>query len=168
MGQAGQEMTVLSKQLSFGLAGEVYGVDVLSVREIRSWMPVTRVPQMPPHVLGVLNIYGDVVPVLDLRARFGLEQAACDASKVLIVLALAGRPCAIAVDAVSDVLDIDMADLQPAPALGASQQGRCIKGLANHAGRLVMLLDAEKLLHSPTLHVAGVPRANARDLALAA
>src|SRR3546814_4321224 len=79
------------QQLTFNLAGEEYGVDILSVREIRGWSRVTRIPQTPDHLLGVLNLRGAIVPIMDLRLRFGLERESYGDSTVVIIVAVAER-----------------------------------------------------------------------------
>ncbi|EIL96447.1 chemotaxis signal transduction protein, partial [Rhodanobacter denitrificans] len=134
------------QQLTFDLAGEEYGVDILSVREIRGWSRVTRIPQTPDYVLGVLNLRGAIVPVMDLRLRFGLARESYGDSTVVIIVAVAERLFGIVVDAVSDVVDIEPAAIKPVPDMGAIVDTRYLKGLATHVERMVMLLDVEKLM----------------------
>src|SRR5262245_32576339 len=102
---------VTRQVLTFALGAEVYGVDILRVKEIRGWSPVTRIPQSPPHVLGVLNLRGAIVPIIDLRVRFALETAEFSPVTVIIVLSLrtaAGvRECGVVVHSVSDVVYIE-------------------------------------------------------------
>src|SRR3982750_4261270 len=94
--------------LTFSLGREVYGVDILRVKEIRGWSPVTRIPQSPQSVLGVLNLRGAIVPIIDLRVRFALQQAEFTAVTVIIVLSLrteqGTRECGVVVDSVKDVV----------------------------------------------------------------
>lgn len=134
------------QQLTFSLAEEEYGVDILVVREIRCWSKVTRIPQAPPYVLGVLNLRGAIVPIMDLRLRFGLERENYDDNTVVIIVSLDERLFGIVVDAVSDVLDVDPAAIQPVPDMGAVVDTRYLKGLATYAERMLMLLDVEKLM----------------------
>lgn len=134
------------QQLTFSLAEEEYGVDILAVREIRGWSRVTRIPQTPSYVLGVLNLRGSVVPVMDLRLRFGLEREAYDDTTVTIIVAVADRLFGIVVDAVSDVVDIDPAAIKPVPDMGLVVDTRYLKGLATHSERMLMLLDVQKLM----------------------
>jgi purine-binding chemotaxis protein CheW len=134
------------QQLTFNLAGEEYGVDILSVREIRGWSRVTRIPQTPDHLLGVLNLRGAIVPIMDLRLRFGLERESYGDSTVVIIVAVAERLFGIVVDAVSDVVDIDPSAIKPVPDMGAVVDTRYLKGLATHVERMVMLLDVDKLM----------------------
>lgn len=134
------------QQLTFTLADEEYGLDILAVREIRAWSRVTRIPQTPAYVLGVLNLRGAIVPIMDLRLRFGLERESYGDNTVTIIVAIAERLFGIVVDAVSDVVDIDPAAIKPVPDMGAVVDTRYLKGLATHEERMVMLLDVEKLM----------------------
>lgn len=141
-----QGTTPTVQQLTFNLAGEEYGIDILSVREIRAWSRVTRIPQTPDHLLGVLNLRGAIVPIMDLRLRFGLQRESYGDSTVVIIVALAERLFGIVVDAVSDVVDIDPVAIKPVPDMGAIVDTRYLKGLATHEERMVMLLDVEELM----------------------
>lgn len=146
MYQDNQTAAPMLQQLTFSLAGEEYGVDILAVREIRCWSRVTRIPQTPDYVLGVLNLRGAVVPIMDLRLRFGLQRESYGDDTVMIVVAIGDRLFGIVVDAVSDVIDIDPAAIKPVPDMGAVVDTRYLKGLATHVERMVMLLDVEKLM----------------------
>lgn len=144
--------------LTFTLGEETYGVDILRVQEIRGWSPVTRIPQAPPHVLGVLNLRGSIVPIVDLRMRFNLQRAEYTALTVIIVLSVESpqgrRDFGLVVDGVSDVIDVPAGDVKPAPDLGRQVSTEFIAGLAAVAGRMVMLLDIDQLIGS---EVAGAP-----------
>jgi purine-binding chemotaxis protein CheW len=137
------------QMLTFQLGAETYGVDILSVKEIRGWSPVTRIPQSPPHMLGVLNLRGAIVPVIDLRLRFELASVEYSPLTVVIVLSLrtaAGwRECGIVVDAVSDVVDIALDTIQESPSVGGEARSRFIRGLVNADDHMLILLDAEEL-----------------------
>ncbi|GAA0889541.1 MAG TPA: chemotaxis protein CheW [Rhodanobacter sp.] len=141
-----QDAVPTLQQLTFSLADEEYGIDILAVREIRGWSRVTRIPQAPAYLLGVLNLRGAIVPIMDLRLRFGLERENYGDNTVVIVVAIAERLFGIVVDAVSDVVDIDPAAIKPVPDMGAVVDTRYLKGLATHVERMVMLLDVEKLM----------------------
>jgi len=136
--------------LTFTLGMETYGVDILRVQEIRGWAQVTRIPQSPPHVLGVLNLRGSIVPIVDLRMRFRLERAEYTAVTVIIVLSVetaAGRrDLGVVVDGVSDVIDVKTADLKPAPDLGGQASTEFIQGLMTVGEHMVMLLDIDRLV----------------------
>lgn len=156
------------QQLTFSLAGEEYGVDILSVREIRGWSRVTRIPQAPAHMLGVLNLRGAIVPVLDLRLRFGLEREGYGDGTVMIVVAVSERLFGVVVDTVSDVVDIDPATIKPVPDMGAIVDTRYLKGLATHVDRMVMLLDVEKLMRPEDVETLDAALPSVRDVEIAA
>jgi len=137
------------KVLTFSLGREIYGVDILRVKEIRGWSPVTRIPQSAPSVLGVLNLRGVVVPIIDLRVRFALQAAEFNAITVIIVLSLSGpagkREVGIVVDSVQDVVDIDFANIKPTPEVSNTGAAECIEGIATHEEQMLILLNAESL-----------------------
>jgi purine-binding chemotaxis protein CheW len=136
--------------LTFCLGAETYGVDILNVQEIRGWAPVTRLPQAATHMLGVLNIRGSIVPVIDMRVRFSLEQAQFTPLTVIVVLSVMSssgrREFGLVVDSVSDVVDIDAAELQEPPSLGSKINAELVKGLATVADRMLILLDVNELI----------------------
>ena len=125
--------------LTFVCAGEEYGVEILRVQEIKGWEGVTRVPYTPPYVLGVMNLRGVIVPVIDLRARFGLESKPFDSSTVVIV---------VRVDAVSEVYNVAADAVKPTPDLGACADAACVSGLTSVDDKMVMLLDLNRLVAS--------------------
>jgi purine-binding chemotaxis protein CheW len=138
------------QMLTFRLGDEGYGVDILRVKEIRGWSPVTRIPQSRPHVLGVLNLRGSIVPIIDLRVRFALDRADFTPLTVVIVLSIASgsgaRECGLVVDSVSDVLDIGADAMRPAPNLSGSVDAEFIHGLANVDDRMMILLNVDELV----------------------
>jgi purine-binding chemotaxis protein CheW len=148
--EAGGVMTNGTRQvLTFSLGGETYGVDILRVKEIRGWSPVTRIPQSEESMLGVLNLRGLIVPIVDLRVRFGLDAAAFTPLTVIIVLSLAEsrgqREFGIVVDNVNDVVDLALDSIRPAPAMGAGRSAEYIEGIATHDEQMLILLDAASL-----------------------
>ena len=136
------------KLLTFSLGSEIYGVDILRVKEIRGWSPVTRIPQSADSMLGVLNLRGAIVPIVDLRVRFALGAADFNATTVVIVLSLGGaggqREMGIVVDSVRDVVDVDGAGIKAAPVVNGSAGG-FIKGIVTHDEQMLILLDADSL-----------------------
>src|SRR5262249_40273969 len=109
-----------SQYLTVNLGHEEYGVDILAVREIRGWTPVTRIPRAPGYVLGVLNLRGAIVPVIDMRLRFGLPREEYGATTVTVIITVAGRNFGVVVDAVSDVLDVEAGAIRPVPDMGTT------------------------------------------------
>jgi purine-binding chemotaxis protein CheW len=138
--------------LTFVCAGEEYGVDILCVQEIKGWEGVTRVPYTPDYLLGVMNLRGVIVPVIDLRTRFGVAQRVPDSSTVVIVVrvrtGLGEKTAGIVVDAVSEVYSVTAENIKATPDLGAVADGACVRGLASVDGKMVMLLDIDKLVAS--------------------
>ncbi len=136
--------------LTFALGGEQYGIDILQVQEIRGWTAVTKMPEGSPHVLGVLNLRGSIVPIVDLRVRFDLPCADFTPLTVIIVLALkSGGPqseCGLVVDAVSDVVDIEPGQLKEPPRFGAAPAVQFVQALAVVGQRMLILLNPESLI----------------------
>ena len=133
--------------LTFSLNEETYGVDILRVQEIRGWSTVNRIPQTPPHVLGVLNLRGSIVPIIDLRVRFGLASAEFTPLTVIIVLSIKTAKgmseFGLVVDSVSDVVDIRDEDVKETPNMGGKMNADFIESLATVASRMVILLDVD-------------------------
>ena len=144
--------------LTFALGAEVYGVDILRLKEIRGWSPVTRLPHSPPAVLGVLNLRGVVVPIIDLRVRFGMPAAEFTPITVIIVLSLrterGDQEFGIVVDKVMDVLDIAPEQIRPTPATGYGATADAIEGIATVDEQMLILLDAERMIFRDTPAVA--------------
>ena len=138
--------------LTFVLGNETYGVDILRVQEIRGWSAVTKIPHAPAHVLGVLNLRGSIVPIVDLRMRFSLDRAEYTTVTVIIVVSVisaAGRrDFGVVVDGVSDVVDVNTAEVKAAPELGAKGATDYIRGLVPVSERMVVLLDIDRLIGS--------------------
>ena len=141
--------------LSFFLGGEEYATDILRVQEIKGWDTVTRVPYSPSYILGVINLRGAIVPVIDLRVRFSLDTAGFDSATVIIVVHVAGprgeRVVGIVVDAVSDVYSISADSIQPPPDVMGSIDHMFVTGLARLDDKLVIILDIERLVTSSIL-----------------
>lgn len=142
--------------LSFTLGDEEYGVDILRVQEIRSWEPVSRIPNVPSYEKGVVNLRGAIVPIVDLRERFGLSHLPYTPLTVVVVLQIQTsegktRVMGVVVDSVSDVVDVDKQTIQEAPDFGTKVSTEFINGLASVNERMVMLLDVEKLLQLESL-----------------
>ena len=140
----------LEQYLTFIMNGEEYGVDILSVQEIRGWEPVTPVPNSPAHVKGVVNLRGIIVPIVDLRAKFNLDNVEYGPLTVVIVLRVAfedgERIMGVVVDAVSDVYGLSLEDMQTAPDLGDHVNTNYIRGLAAVDEKMVIVLDIDALL----------------------
>lgn len=138
------------QMLTFTLGDEVYGVDILSVQEIRGWSAVTKIPHAPPDVLGVLHLRGTVLPIVDLRRRFQLTRVEYNAMTVIIVLTMESASglveVGVVVDGVKEVVDVDASRLRPAPDLGAQQATDYVAGLLPSGDQMVVLLNVERLI----------------------
>jgi purine-binding chemotaxis protein CheW len=136
--------------LTFMLDREEYGVDILRVQEIKGWDKVTRIPHTPDYVLGVINLRGAVVPILDLRRRFGLEAIPFGPTTVVIVVRVAGgqdgRTVGIVVDAVSEVYNVDASDTRLPPDMCGSVDTVFVKALATVEEKMLILLDIDRLI----------------------
>ena len=135
--------------LTFVLAGEEYGVDILRVQEIKGLAGVTEIPNTPEYVLGVINLRGTVIPVVDLRLRFGMEQLEYSKLTVVIVMRVESesgeRTIGFVVDTVSDVYNIDPDDIGEAPDFGTNIDTSFVDGLASVDEKMVIVLDVDKL-----------------------
>jgi purine-binding chemotaxis protein CheW len=140
----------IDQYVSFLLGDGQYAVPIDRVQEIKGWDTVTRVPYTPPFVLGVVNLRGEIVPVIDLRLRFELPEAPYDASTVIVVVRVPAergeRTAGLVVDAVSDVHDVPSESMQSAPALSGMSDQAFILGVAQLQDRLVVLLDVDRLV----------------------
>jgi purine-binding chemotaxis protein CheW len=152
--EAGEE-SASRQYLSFFLGGQEYATDILRVQEIKGWDTVTRVPYSPTYILGVINLRGAIVPVVDLRVRLALESAPFDSATVVIVVRVAGargeRIVGLVVDAVSDVYSFSAENIQPPPEAVGSLDQMFVLGLAKLEDKLVIILDIERLVISSVL-----------------
>ena len=134
--------------LTFTLGAEEYGVDILKVQEIRGYDAVTRIPDTPDFIKGVVNLRGAIVPVIDLRLKLRLSSAEYNSFTVMIVLNISRRVVGIVVDSVSDVIQLAAGQMHAAPEFGGQVDTRFISGLGTVDERMLILLDIEKLLSS--------------------
>jgi purine-binding chemotaxis protein CheW len=141
------------KYLTFSLDSEEYGLEILKVREIIGIMDITSIPQMPGYVKGVINLRGKVIPVIDLRLKFGLEAAEYTEQTCIVVVDV-GSLVGIIVDTVQEVLDIDASQIDPPPPLGASVDTTFIMGMGKVKDDVKILLDIDQVLRSEELTAA--------------
>jgi purine-binding chemotaxis protein CheW len=134
------------KYLTFGLDREEYGLEILKVREIIGMMDITPVPRTPDFVRGVINLRGNVIPVVDLRLKFGMEAAERTDETCIIVVDVRAVEMGIVVDRVSEVLDIVGEDIEDAPSFGVSVDTDFILGMGKTDGQVTILLDISRVL----------------------
>jgi purine-binding chemotaxis protein CheW len=153
--QEAEVYTHAEQYLTFILAGEEYGVDILRVQEIKGWDTVTPIPNTPAYIKGVMNLRGTIVPIIDLRERFELEHLAYGATTVVIVLQVMrgerSRIMGLVVDAVSDVHNVGGEYLKPPPQFGSAIDTEFVKGLATVDEKMIIVLDVDYLLNSAEL-----------------
>ncbi len=144
-----------SQFLTFSLGDELYGVDILRVQEIKGYTAVTKIPNTPPHIKGVLNLRGTIVPIVELRTLFGMPTIEYTTFTVIIVVVVRDKVTGLVVDAVSDVLTINQHEIQPAPAFGHRVDQTYVTCLAKSGDKLVSLLDLDRLLLEPAVKETG-------------
>ena len=139
------------KFLTFELGKEEYGVEILTVREIIGIMDITTVPQTPEYMKGVINLRGKVIPVIDLRLKFSMEEETHTQETCIIVVEVNNTLIGIVVDNVSEVLEIKKEEIEPSPSFGQSIDTKFIMGLGKAKGKIIILLDIGKVLSSEEL-----------------
>ncbi len=149
-----------SQFLTFNLGEELYGVDILLVQEIKGYTTVTKIPNTPPHIKGVLNLRGTIVPIIELRTKFGMPMIDHTMFTVIVVVVVKEKIMGLVVDSVSDVLNIEKKDIQTSPQFGAKVDVSFLSGIGKSGNKLVALLDLNRLLSDAEMH--------AGDAALAA
>jgi purine-binding chemotaxis protein CheW len=132
--------------LTFNLGEELYGVDILRVQEIKGYTAVTKIPNTPPHIKGVLNLRGTIVPIVELRTKFGMPRIDYTAFTVIIVVVVRDKVMGLVVDAVSDVLNIEKKDIQASPEFGVKVDVSFLNGIGKSGDKLVALLDIDRML----------------------
>jgi len=140
------EDTQQNKFLTFFINQEEYGIDIRYVTEIIGIQKITEVPDMPVYIKGVINLRGKVIPVMDVRLRFGLEEREHDDRTCIIVINLDEEAVGLIVDRVSEVLDIPAGEIEPPPQLHGGRRGRLLLGMGKVENGVKILLDAQKLL----------------------
>ncbi len=133
--------------ISFTIGDEEYGVDIMAIREIKGWTPMTALPNTPPYMRGVINLRGAIVPILDLRARFSAALTDASPRHVVIVVAVGARVAGILVDAVADIITVPTDTIQPIPQLDSGGANGFLTGLVTVEGRMVALLDLDRVFN---------------------
>ena len=141
---AGSELIVVM------IAGQQFAIDIMSVREIRGWTASTPLPHAPPYVLGMINLRGQILPVIDFAARLGLGESQPNSASVVIVTDINGVLAGFLVEAVCDILTMDDGMLQPPPELGDSDAPRFVQGVITSAEAIITLLSIEEVLPEPS------------------
>ena len=140
----------IAQYLTFQLSGEMYAVGILNVKEIIEYGQLTEIPMMPAFIRGVINLRGSVVPVIDLAARFGGQQTEVSRRTCIVIIEIGGdeerHDIGVVVDAVSEVLEVSSADIEPPPSFGAKIRADFIDGMGKIGGKFVIILSIQKVL----------------------
>ncbi|BEH09214.1 MULTISPECIES: chemotaxis protein CheW [Geobacter] len=146
---ANAETTETRQYLTFTLAGEVFAVDVAKVREILEWSSITKVPQTPEFMRGVINLRGSVVPVIDLRQKFGMPETERSINTCIIVVEVeAGAETLVLgmlADSVQEVFELESGNIEPAPRIGTKLDTSFLKGMGKHGDAFLIILDIDRV-----------------------
>ena len=143
-GDTGGDTRSMLQVVCFTIGEGNYGIDIRQVREIRAWSATTSLPNTPEFVLGVINLRGTIVPILDLRARFGRGQSEPTKAHVVVIVAIEARMVGMLVDAVSDIVTV--------PEIGGTDAAECLNGLATVNEQLIALVSVERITAPITVH----------------
>ena len=150
----GQALATSAELITVVIGEQRFAIDIQLVREIRGWTNSTPLPNAPDYVLGVINLRGAVLPVLNLAARLGLPASEARSSSVVIVVDLVGRTVGLLVDAVSDIINVGEGEIQPAPVIGAASSKGLARGMITTEEGIITLIDMSGILPTPELVAA--------------
>ncbi|MGO2514059.1 chemotaxis protein CheW [Marinomonas polaris] len=139
--------------LTFVLGDETYALDIMTVKEIRGYEPATKIANAPSYIKGVINLRGDIVPIVDLRIKFDIGEATYNEWTIVIMLNVRDRVVGIVVDGVSDVMNLEAEEIKPAPEFGVAFDSRYLHGLAALEDQMVIIVDIEELISSDEIGV---------------
>jgi purine-binding chemotaxis protein CheW len=132
--------------ISFAIGDDQYGVDIMAVREIKGWTDITHLPRQPDYVRGVLNLRGVIVPIIDLRCRFGQGLTQATPLHIVIIVQIAAKPVGLLADRVLDIVSLDETQIQPVPRIAQASRVEFLSGLATVEGAMIALIDLPNLL----------------------
>jgi purine-binding chemotaxis protein CheW len=135
-----------SQLISFAIGEDQYGVDIMAVREIKGWTDITHLPKQPDYVRGVLNLRGVIVPIIDLRCRFGQGLTEATPLHIVIIVHIGSKPVGLLADRVLDIVSLDESQIQPVPKIAASQRVSFLSGLVTIDSGMIALIDLPNLL----------------------
>jgi purine-binding chemotaxis protein CheW len=138
--------TGLVEFISFAIGDDQYGVDIMAVREIKEWSNVTHLPKQPEYVRGVLNLRGVVMPIVDLRCRFGEGLTECTPTHIIIIVQIGERQVGLLADRVLDIVSFEAEKIQPVPRTAQDDTSDFLSGLVTHDNTMIALIDLANLL----------------------
>ena len=133
--------------ISFAIGSDQYGVDIMAVREIKGWSDITHLPKQPEYVRGVLNLRGNIVPIVDLRCRFGQGLTETTPLHIVIIVQIGGRQIGLIGDRVLDIVSVDVSEIQKVPRTGRNVTTDFLSGLVTHDNVMIALIDLPNLLN---------------------
>ena len=142
----------ISQFISFTIGAESYGVDIMAVREIKGWSEITRLPEQPDYVRGVLNLRGAIVPIVDLRCRFGQGYTEPSAFHVVIIVQIADQLVGLLADRVSDIVSVDPTTVRPVPNIGHDERLGFLTGIATIENSMIGIIELSRLLSDSVDH----------------
>ena len=143
---AARAATAPTQLISFAIGDDQYGVDIMAVREIKGWTDITHLPRQPDYVRGVLNLRGVIVPIIDLRCRFGQGLTEATPLHIVIIVQIASKPIGLLADRVLDIVSLDDTQIQPVPRIAQASRVEFLSGLATIEGSMIALIDLSNLL----------------------
>lgn len=157
----------IAQYLTFLLGGEMYAVGILNVKEIIEYGQLTEIPMMPAFIRGVINLRGSVVPVIDLSARFGGQQTEASRRTCIVIIEIGHdeerHDIGVVVDAVSEVLEVSSADIEPAPSFGAKIRADFIEGMGKIGGKFVIILNIQRVLSVEEISTLAIVKGRAAE-----
>ena len=141
--------TIPSQLISFAIGDDQYGVDIMAVREIKGWTDITPLPRQPQYVRGVLNLRGVIVPIIDLRCRFGQGLTQATPLHIVIIVHVASKPIGLLADRVLDIVALDATQIKPVPRVAQAQRLNFLSGLVTNESAMIALIDLANLLSLP-------------------
>jgi purine-binding chemotaxis protein CheW len=148
-GNAARAETTPSQLISFAIGDDQYGVDIMAVREIKGWTEITPLPRQPQYVRGVLNLRGVIVPIIDLRCRFGQGLTQATSLHIVIIVHVGNKPIGLLADRVLDIVAVDAAEIKPVPRVAQAQRLNFLSGLVTNENAMIALIDLPNLLSMP-------------------
>jgi len=163
--EAARAASAPSQFISFAIGDDQYGVDIMAVREIKGWSEITHLPKQPDYVRGVLNLRGVIVPIIDLRCRFGQGLTEATPLHIVIIVQIGSRQVGLLADRVLDIVSLDASEIQPVPRIARGGRIDFLSGLVTVDGAMIALIDLTNLL---TQQAGDEPDINGSDGKVAA
>jgi purine-binding chemotaxis protein CheW len=158
---ASADVSARSQLISFAIGDDQYGVDIMAVREIKGWSQITHLPRQPEYMRGVLNLRGVMVPIIDLRCRFGQGLTEATPLHIVIVVQIGARHVGMLADRVLDIVSFDASQIQPVPRVAETTRADFLSGLLTIESGMIALIDLTHLLPASGDLGAGTPQAAA-------